>query len=38
MWQGYLGNLLRLTLLPDVVEAVLNGQQVPGFGLALPSR
>lgn len=34
MWQGYLDNLLRLTLLaPDVVEAVLNGQQVPGFGL-----
>ena len=34
MWQGYLGNLLRLTLLaPDVVEAVLNGQQAPGFGL-----
>ncbi|HUS17030.1 MAG TPA: hypothetical protein VM536_18690, partial [Chloroflexia bacterium] len=34
MWQGYLGNLLRLTLLvPNVVGAVLNGQQVPGFGL-----
>jgi hypothetical protein len=32
--RGYLGSLLRLTLLaPDVLEAILNGRQAPGLGL-----
>jgi hypothetical protein len=32
--QGYLGTLLRLTLLaPDVVEALLDGRQPDGFEL-----
>jgi hypothetical protein len=32
--RGYLGTLLRLTLLaPDIVEAVLNGRQPGGLGL-----
>jgi hypothetical protein len=33
--RGYLGTLLRLTLLaPDIVEAVLDGTQPPELGLA----
>lgn len=32
--RGYLGSLLRLTLLaPDIVEAILNGRQPPELGL-----
>lgn len=32
--RGYLGNLLRLTLLaPDLVEAILNGRLPNGIGL-----
>jgi hypothetical protein len=32
--RGYLGTLLRLTLLaPDVVEAILDGRQPDGLGL-----
>jgi hypothetical protein len=32
--RGYLGTLLRLTLLsPDIVEAILNGQQPDGVNL-----
>jgi hypothetical protein len=32
--RGYLGSLLRLTLLaPDIVEAILNGRQPGGLGL-----
>jgi hypothetical protein len=32
--RGYLGSLLRLTLLaPDVVERILDGRARPGFGL-----
>lgn len=32
--RGYLGSLLRLTLLaPDIVEAVLDGRQPQGLGL-----
>ena len=32
--RGYLGGLLRLTLLaPDIVEAVMNGRQSRGLGL-----
>ena len=32
--RGYLGSLLRLTLLaPDLVEAILNGRQPHGLGL-----
>jgi len=32
--RGYLGSLLRLTLLaPDIVEAVLDGRQPPELGL-----
>ncbi len=32
--RGYLGSLLRLTLLaPDIVEAVLNGRQPAGIGM-----
>jgi hypothetical protein len=32
--RGYLGTLLRLTLLaPDIVEAILDGRQPPGLGL-----
>ncbi len=31
---GYLGSLLRLTLLaPDIVEAILDGRQLDGLGL-----
>jgi hypothetical protein len=31
--RGYLGTLLRLTLLaPDIVEAILDGRQPEGFG------
>jgi hypothetical protein len=33
--RGYLGSLLRLTLLaPDIVEAILNGQDGGGMGLS----
>jgi hypothetical protein len=33
--RGYLGSLLRLTLLaPDIVEAVLDGRQTPELGLS----
>ena len=33
--RGYLGTLLRLTLLaPDIVEAVLDGRQTPELGLS----
>lgn len=33
--RGYLGSLLRLTLLaPDIVEAILDGRQPEGLGLA----
>ena len=33
--RGYLGSLLRLTLLaPDVVEAILNGRQAEGLDLS----
>ena len=33
--RGYLGSLLRLTLLaPDIVEGILDGRQAPGLGLA----
>lgn len=32
--RGYLGSLLRLTLLaPDLLEAILDGRQAPGLGL-----
>jgi hypothetical protein len=32
--RGYLGTLLRLTLLaPDIVEAILDGRQPPELGL-----
>ena len=32
--RGYLGSLLRLTLLaPDIVEAILDGRQPEGLGL-----
>ncbi len=32
--RGYLGSLLRLTLLaPDIVEAILDGRQLDGLGL-----
>ena len=32
--RGYLGTLLRLTLLaPDIVEAILDGRQSPALGL-----
>ena len=32
--RGYLGSLLRLTLLaPDIVEAILDGRQPPELGL-----
>jgi hypothetical protein len=32
--RGYLGSLLRLTLLaPDIVEAILDGRQPKGVGL-----
>ncbi len=32
--RGYLGNLLRLTLLaPDIVKAILDGGQPEGIGL-----
>jgi hypothetical protein len=32
--RGYLGTLLRLTLLaPDIVEAIPDGRQPPGLGL-----
>jgi hypothetical protein len=32
--RGYLGSLLRLTLLaPDIVEAILDGRQLEGLGL-----
>ena len=32
--RGYLGSLLRLTLLaPDIVEYILDGRQPPGFSL-----
>jgi hypothetical protein len=32
--RGYLGTLLRLTLLaPDIIEAILNGRQPEGLGL-----
>jgi hypothetical protein len=34
--RGYVGSILRLALLaPDIVEAVLNGQQPPEMGLPL---